>query len=399
MSKKSQVYDSSSFHDIDLSPSEHIPRRIYQVWRGNNKFCCGGRMVCGPDAGSLYLTLFLIGCPAIAFCIKMIMIFKEENPLFDYPVLFGGLFLTILDFTFLFMTSTRDPGIIPRNSQFPEEEALSSMPSMDSPNNRTPYLKIPRMKDVIVNGHTVKVKFCETCLLYRPPRASHCSICNNCVQRFDHHCPWVGQCIGQRNYASFIGFISTSSLLCTYVFACSWLNLLRGPGTLWSVMRRDILSVILIIYCFIAIWFVGGLTVFHIYLICTNETTYENFRYRYDKMENPFNKGILGNFRELFFSKLPPAMVKFRAWTTEYDDQSIISNLRDYAGGFISSKEKFDIEMGGKHDKDGLVPARILQIMDYCDADDGLKKGDGYDPFFHATNQEPQHLQGFSTIE
>ncbi|GKV28982.1 hypothetical protein SLEP1_g37965 [Rubroshorea leprosula] len=127
------------------------------------------------------------------------------------------------------------------------------------------------------------------------------------------------------------------------------------------------------------------------YLVCTNQTTYENFRYRYDKMENPFNKGILGNFGELFFSKLPPAMVKFRAWTTEYDDQSVISSFRDCAGGFISSKEKFDIEMGGKHDKDGLVPARILQIMDYCDADGGLKKGDGYDPFFHATNQEPQN--------
>lgn len=88
-------------------------------------------------------------------------------------------------FAFLLMTAARDPGIVPRNTK-PRD--LEDWTNGD--------LKLPRTKDVLVNGHTVKVKYCDTCLLYRPPRASHCSICNNCVERFDHHCPWVGQCIG-----------------------------------------------------------------------------------------------------------------------------------------------------------------------------------------------------------
>ncbi|MBA0678261.1 hypothetical protein Goari_019615, partial [Gossypium aridum] len=181
------------------------------------------------------------------------------------------------DLLFLFFTSGRDPGILPRNSKPPEsDEALDvTTPSMEWVNGRTPHLKLPRAKDVIVNGHTVKVKYCDTCLLYRPPRASHCSICNNCVQRFDHHCPWVGQCIGIRNYRFFFMFISTSTILCLYVFVCSWINVLEkeagNDSNIWKAMSHDILSIILIVYCFIAVWFVGGLTVFHFYLICTNQ--------------------------------------------------------------------------------------------------------------------------------
>lgn len=94
----------------------------------------------------------------------------------------------------LLLTSGRDPGIIPRNAHPPEPEGYDG--SMDVGAGQTPQLRLPRIKEVEVNGMTVKIKYCDTCMLYRPPRCSHCSICNNCVERFDHHCPWVGQCIG-----------------------------------------------------------------------------------------------------------------------------------------------------------------------------------------------------------
>lgn len=107
----------------------------------------------------------------------------------------------------LFLTSARDPGIIPRNAHPPEEEfRYDSSVSIDvggrqvasnAGGRQTPSLQFPRTKEVMVNGLSVRVKYCDTCMLYRPPRCSHCSICNNCVERFDHHCPWVGQCIGQ----------------------------------------------------------------------------------------------------------------------------------------------------------------------------------------------------------
>ncbi len=54
-----------------------------------------------------------------------------------------------------------------------------------------------RVKDVLVNGHRVQVRYNDTCHFYQPPRAHHCSVNDNCIERFDHHCPWVGTTIGQ----------------------------------------------------------------------------------------------------------------------------------------------------------------------------------------------------------
>ena len=58
------------------------------------------------------------------------------------------------------------------------------------------------------NNAIIKFKYCETCLIFRPPRASHCNICNNCVVKFDHHCVWLGTCIGKRNYHYFYTFVT-----------------------------------------------------------------------------------------------------------------------------------------------------------------------------------------------
>ena len=48
-----------------------------------------------------------------------------------------------------------------------------------------------------MNGHKVTLKWNDSCNFYQPPRAHHCSINNDCIEKFDHHCPWVGTTIGQ----------------------------------------------------------------------------------------------------------------------------------------------------------------------------------------------------------
>ncbi|WVZ05133.1 hypothetical protein V8G54_018479 [Vigna mungo] len=101
------------------------------------------------------------------------------------------------DLIFLFITHVRDPGI--RNSRPLEFDNTFDIPtsSIESINLTIPHLKPAPTKDVVVNGHIEKVEFCDTCLLYSPPGTTHCSICNDCIEGYDHHCGCVGRCIGR----------------------------------------------------------------------------------------------------------------------------------------------------------------------------------------------------------
>jgi len=58
-----------------------------------------------------------------------------------------------------------------------------------------------------------KLSYCKTCNILRPPRSFHCSRCEVCVEVHDHHCPWVGTCVGYRNVKYFIGFLFWTGML------------------------------------------------------------------------------------------------------------------------------------------------------------------------------------------
>ncbi|XP_076886249.1 protein S-acyltransferase 8-like [Bidens hawaiensis] len=287
-----------------------MAKKVYEVWKGRNKFFLGGRLIFGPDAKSLLATFSLIVIPVIVFCVFVGRHLRHEFPSYNagYAIIVAAILFTVYVLVLLLLTSARDPGIVPRNSHPPEEEF--------SHDRQTPMLQFPRTKEVMYRGITVRVKYCDTCMLYRPPRCSHCSICNNCVERFDHHCPWVGQCIGLRNYRFFFMFVSSSTILCIYLFSMSalYMKILMNDieGTVWKAMKESPASVVLMAYCFISLWFVGGLTGFHLYLIASNQTTYENFRYRADSRYNLYSRGCITNFFEVFCTKIKPSQNKFQ---------------------------------------------------------------------------------------
>ncbi|EGR28486.1 hypothetical protein IMG5_174400 [Ichthyophthirius multifiliis] len=63
-----------------------------------------------------------------------------------------------------------------------------------------------------------KKNTCSTCKILKPARSKHCKICNICVPKFDHHCIWVRQCVGQNNYKYFLLFIGSHAFFTVYGF-------------------------------------------------------------------------------------------------------------------------------------------------------------------------------------
>lgn len=84
----------------------------------------------------------------------------------------------------------------------PAEAQLRAIPAKAAP---VPEFDRAKHAHVIENGR------CHLCNVHTSGhRTKHCAVCNKCVARFDHHCKWLNQCIGGRNYAAFLMCVATA---------------------------------------------------------------------------------------------------------------------------------------------------------------------------------------------
>merc|ERR1711907_548029 len=63
---------------------------------------------------------------------------------------------------------------------------------------------------------------CTKCRLWKPREDNvvHCPYCEVCIYGYDHHCPWMGKCIGGRTAFAFYSFLLCIFSLLVFIIAC-----------------------------------------------------------------------------------------------------------------------------------------------------------------------------------
>ncbi|VWU52151.1 palmitoyltransferase, putative, partial [Hepatocystis sp. ex Piliocolobus tephrosceles] len=107
-------------------------------------------------------------------------------------------------------------------------------------------------------------------------RSRHCRLCKRCVRTYDHHCPWINNCVAENNRSLFLLYLYSEDItiffFLKHVVKSMYYLVFCDNGYLFSCL---LVLFLVLVFFFIIIF---CLAIYHTYLCVINETTYENIR-------------------------------------------------------------------------------------------------------------------------
>uniref|UniRef100_A0A7S4QL39 Palmitoyltransferase n=1 Tax=Alexandrium monilatum TaxID=311494 RepID=A0A7S4QL39_9DINO len=251
---------------------------VHEVWSRlgfKGRLRCGGRCVTGPPVVDFKFNV----CTWVTILLPSAFYFWACGPeLWEWcplvPVCTALLLLTTV--ALLLLTSCTDPGIVPRPVlqllvEDLEQEVQEAIGCSDWPTDTSRTAPDPEIRKQL---EPLGFDWCRHCRMWQPPRAKHCRDCGCCVLRNDHHCPFVNNCIGQRNYAFFCAMLFTGS--------CLGVAVLGGISVWWGSTQDDpdkstqmLMSALVVGPTSAVVLGLVGLVGFHAVLVCRGRTTRE----------------------------------------------------------------------------------------------------------------------------
>ncbi|KAI6661393.1 palmitoyltransferase ZDHHC12-like [Oopsacas minuta] len=214
--------------------------------------------------------------------------------------------LMIIAHVFYLLCTFLDPGYVTKEEMLLDKADTTSKNSdIDIESGERAF---NQLKSRSTLNMTERAK-CEPCGWNIPLRAIHCRTCEKCVRRYDHHCPWVGNCVGERNYRFFHLFIHFQSFA-IFILTYSAYYCFYDTVTNWFWFHRYLLLCCLILAITAPLGL--ALMLFHNYMIISAQTSYEMVKHAkipylqsFPPMMSPFNQGIIRNYYLTFIRWRP----------------------------------------------------------------------------------------------
>eukprot|EP00124_Ichthyophonus_hoferi_P005572 Ihof_evm1s845 gene=Ihof_evmTU1s845 len=169
------------------------------------------------------------------------------------------------------MAVITEPGVVPSKFAVPEGEVIRD----DVTGRVTEIMDTAKCSQPIFTVMSSGApRLCLHCVLFKPDRSHHCFTCKRCVLRYDHHCPWIANCVGAANHRYFWQFVTFTSLTTIWYMATA------APFMLQVFMpeasNEHTASLALFVLSAIFFLCVTGLALFHTKLLLLNQTTIES---------------------------------------------------------------------------------------------------------------------------